>query len=438
MKRLPHIGMRMVKSAIAVFLCLCIQLLRNGEGVVFYSCIAAILCIQPDSAGSVRIGKNRIVGTLIGGLCGMALLAGEPYLPVAKPLLHDALVSFGVIIVLYITVLLKKTNASYISCVVFLSIVVAHGADGNPYQFALARMLDTLIGIGVSFLVNVCHVPHRRRLDTLYICDFAHTLLDAENKVNRYAVIRIRQLLERGICLSFSALLPPAFYKDALDAVSLPVPLITLFGSALYDPRQKRYEVLGQLDAAASRQLLAAFHAFDVLPLVFYTQQQMLRVQIDGAWQEQRETRELIEAIQQLAAHTCVYGPLPSSVSPLAIAAYAQTETLTRLRRTLDALAQHLGVSALLFPAAASQTHSFLLLVSADCSPDRAARCLQQRNAKERLCVISAGAYDIPLLKKASEAYVLKGAPLAMQAYGKSVESILGALQRSFFGKRKE
>ena len=43
----PKIGLRMIKSAVAVFLCFVIYLLRGQHGMPFYSAIAAVLCMQP-------------------------------------------------------------------------------------------------------------------------------------------------------------------------------------------------------------------------------------------------------------------------------------------------------------------------------------------------------------------------------------------------------
>ena len=50
-------------------------------------------------------------------------------------ILDSAIISLMIIVVLYTTVLIKKKQASYFSCVVFLSIVVNHVADANPYLF---------------------------------------------------------------------------------------------------------------------------------------------------------------------------------------------------------------------------------------------------------------------------------------------------------------
>lgn len=70
---LPKIGMRIVKSAVAVFLCFVIYMIR-GRGVPFYSAIAAVLCMQPYVSNSVRVALNRTVGTFIGGVFGMLAL----------------------------------------------------------------------------------------------------------------------------------------------------------------------------------------------------------------------------------------------------------------------------------------------------------------------------------------------------------------------------
>ena len=45
-KYIPPIGMRLVKTGIAVFLCFCVNMLRVNADVVFYSHIAAIYCMQ--------------------------------------------------------------------------------------------------------------------------------------------------------------------------------------------------------------------------------------------------------------------------------------------------------------------------------------------------------------------------------------------------------
>ena len=149
---MPKIGLRMIKTSIAVFLCFLIYVLRNEQGIVFYSCIAAVLC--------------RMEGTIIGGVIGMLTLVFMKYVFVNDNKLFCYLfISLMIIPTIYTTIWLKKPSASYISCVVFLSITVSHGADGNPYMFALMRMLDTFIGILVAYAVNLIHLPSTKESD---------------------------------------------------------------------------------------------------------------------------------------------------------------------------------------------------------------------------------------------------------------------------------
>ena len=71
---MPKVGMRMVKSAIAVFLCFVVFIIRGNNGIPFYSAIAAVLCMQPEVSDSMSKGKSRIISTLIGGCLGMVML----------------------------------------------------------------------------------------------------------------------------------------------------------------------------------------------------------------------------------------------------------------------------------------------------------------------------------------------------------------------------
>ena len=159
--KLPGVGMRMVKTVIAVFLSAMIGFLRDQPP--FYSMIAAILCMQKDRQKGVQLAVNRTIGTLIGGAFGLVLLLIEQNTPLKAPtLFYYLVVSLCVIPLIYITVLIKKSSGSYITCVVFLSITVSHVTDVNPYLFVFNRVLDTLVGIFLALAVNKI-IPYRNR-----------------------------------------------------------------------------------------------------------------------------------------------------------------------------------------------------------------------------------------------------------------------------------
>lgn len=158
MKKIPKIkiGLRLIKTSAAVFICFLIDYFRNGAGMPFYSVIAAVLSMQKDMESSKKVSANRMIGTIIGGAYGLLILLVLKYLmPDAAELIKYAVISAAIIPLIYFTVVIKKSAASYITCVVFFSIVVSH-ADGdvNPVMFAFQRVTDTFIGILVSLCIN--------------------------------------------------------------------------------------------------------------------------------------------------------------------------------------------------------------------------------------------------------------------------------------------
>jgi uncharacterized membrane protein YgaE (UPF0421/DUF939 family) len=158
---IPRIGMRIIKSAIAVFLCFVVDYFRNGAGIVFYSQLSALWCMQATRESTFKNAKQRMIGTFIGTAYGfLFIVLKQLFLPKAESYdyVGSLLISGMIVLVIYTSVVIKKKQASYFSCVVFLSIVVNHIGDSNPYLFACNRFLDTVIGIAIGVLINICGV----------------------------------------------------------------------------------------------------------------------------------------------------------------------------------------------------------------------------------------------------------------------------------------
>lgn len=155
MVHLPHIGMRIIKSALGVLICFSIYFLRGKQGTPFYSALAVLWCIQNQKSNTVGNALQRTIGTLIGAVYGLIYILLKRSIPaIGDSFVHYAIISFTLIPIIYTTVLIQQKKASYFSCVVFLSIVVNHLLDENPYLFVLNRSFDTLIGIFVGLVLN--------------------------------------------------------------------------------------------------------------------------------------------------------------------------------------------------------------------------------------------------------------------------------------------
>ncbi len=156
-----HIGLRMIKTVIAVFLCALIGWLR-GEPA-FFSMIAAVACMQNTTDQTVETALNQVLGTVIGALFGLAavyieLLAGlqqQQLMPV-----YYLIVSVMLIPVIITTLLIKKPSISAFVCIVFLSVAVTQIGSSHPWIYALERTFDIFMGVVVAFLINLVLPNH--------------------------------------------------------------------------------------------------------------------------------------------------------------------------------------------------------------------------------------------------------------------------------------
>ena len=142
------IGMRMVKTAAAVLICLLVSMAVDREDMRIYSSIARRCCaFSPYAEDTKRMAIQRIVGTAIGSVFGHRHAAAGD-----GPGYQGTLVGYIVIAAvtvpnLWIAVVLKSSNAAALSGIVFLSITVTHVTDASPWIFAWYRASETLVGI---------------------------------------------------------------------------------------------------------------------------------------------------------------------------------------------------------------------------------------------------------------------------------------------------
>lgn len=246
--QLPPVGLRIIKSAAAVALCYVFQIFRGEQGIVFYSQLSALWCMQAYISTTKQNAVQRIIGTVIGAFFGLAVLLVAIFVRTHLGLSENAtyvfnalLISATLIPVLWTTVVLKKKQASYFSCVVFLSIVVIHLSDQNPYLFTWNRFLDTMIGIGIGVSVNLFRLPRRKNRETLFISGLDDTLLNKDYHINDYCKVELNRMIDQGLNFTLSTMRPPASILEPMHDIKLKLPVIAMDGAVLYDTREKRY-----------------------------------------------------------------------------------------------------------------------------------------------------------------------------------------------------
>ena len=116
------IGMRIIKTVVAVFLCGLLAFFREASG--FYSMIAAVVCIQNSAGKTIESSINRMAGTLIGGVAGVLVVY-----------------SLDTLGVLYIELLVCVT--------VNLSI------GDTPAIYSIDRLFETLVGVALACGIDI-------------------------------------------------------------------------------------------------------------------------------------------------------------------------------------------------------------------------------------------------------------------------------------------
>lgn len=262
-RNLPPIGLRIIKSAVAVAICFLISFLRGNDGIVFYSQLAALWCMQAYIANSRENGMQRFIGTVIGAIYGVIflLIEGELGLPEGRREIVSALmISCMIVLVLYTTVVIRKTQASYFSCLVFLSIVVNHAADANPFFFVWNRFLDTVIGIAVGIAVNSFSLPKKKHRDILFISGLDDALLNSRDQLSDYSRIELNRMLEDGVNFTISTRRTPAALIEAMKDIHLNLPVIAMDGAVLYDVKEKVYLRSYVISNAGAKDILHLVH----------------------------------------------------------------------------------------------------------------------------------------------------------------------------------
>ncbi|MEE3421017.1 MAG: HAD hydrolase family protein [Lachnospiraceae bacterium] len=264
---LPGIGMRIVKSAIAVFLCGLFYMFFRKDGILFYSQLSALWCMQPLRDTTRGKAIQRTIGTAIGAGMGLiVILIDQSFIkpgPVGN-FCYYGLVALAIIVVLYITVLIHKPNASYFSCVVFLSIVVIHIGDRNPYLFVWNRVLDTMIGIAIGMAVNSFRLPYKKRPDILFVSGMDDTLLDAGEHMSDYSRVELNRMISEGAKFTVSTMRTPASLQEPLRGVNLNLPVITMDGAAMYDFKKNEYIRTYIISSETVRQIRSFLDGYGV------------------------------------------------------------------------------------------------------------------------------------------------------------------------------
>jgi len=181
------IGMRNIKTAVSVFLCVLISRLLKME-YPFYAAIASVISTSSSVADSYIAGRNRMFGTLVGAMIALLCSLISPG--------NVFLCGIGIVIVIYICNMLNWNKSVSIACIVFC-VIMTNLNGRNPFEYSFNRILDTLLGIVIAVAVNYILVPPKyvdkiihqcnTVIDHLFIIFGKNTIYNEEINLREYS-----------------------------------------------------------------------------------------------------------------------------------------------------------------------------------------------------------------------------------------------------------
>ena len=148
------IGMRIIKTVVAVFFCGLLAYFREASG--FYSMIAAVVCIQNSAGKTIESSVNRMIGTLIGGVAGgLGGYSLDTLGVLYIELLRYAVLSVMLIPIIKLCLIVKKPGCAAMACIVFLCVTVNHSMGDTPAIYSIDRLFETLVGVALACGIDI-------------------------------------------------------------------------------------------------------------------------------------------------------------------------------------------------------------------------------------------------------------------------------------------
>ena len=273
------IGKRNIKTAISVFLALMVYVILflidkangnieeftglKGMYTPFFAGIAAAYTSHKDYKSSLKQARIRSVGSIIGGIFGMIIIIIVEFMFITLipiddfivyKLIEFSIVSLGIVILIYLNVLTKQKDATFITCLTYLSVTISVRNGGMPIvQFAANRILSTLIGVAIALAVNNFRIHYKKNKNVLFIANIDDAI-NYEDYPLSYTRYKINDLYQRDAKLVLHT------KRSALDTklfvdININKPLILMDGVCIYDDKNHNYIYSIDFDAVTRIKL---------------------------------------------------------------------------------------------------------------------------------------------------------------------------------------
>ncbi|MDT2829046.1 aromatic acid exporter family protein [Enterococcus viikkiensis] len=146
-----RLGMRTIKTALAVMLCILLFYLTD-RGSPLIAALAAVFSLRQDLTTSISFGRSRVLGNSLGGLFAMIFYYIQSFFK-NDFYVELFLLPFFVILVIVLSDGINN-NSGIISAIATMLLIAFSIPQGESILYALNRVLDTFIGTIIAISLN--------------------------------------------------------------------------------------------------------------------------------------------------------------------------------------------------------------------------------------------------------------------------------------------
>lgn len=146
-----HIGLRTIKTALAIIIAMVAAGQFGGTSdELIFAMLGAMSVVEPTFKDSMRACLSQIIGVCSGALISVLLLA--------LPISGLTAVGIGVIVIIVFYNGLRVRISPSLPC--FIMVLICTSSSLHPILYALGRIWDTAIGLGVGMAINMLVFPY--------------------------------------------------------------------------------------------------------------------------------------------------------------------------------------------------------------------------------------------------------------------------------------
>lgn len=304
---MPKIGLRNVKTAISVAICLGIYFiiiivakainndwtesvkLASTIYTPFFACLAAAYSVGNGKANTMMQAKLRLIASVIGGLVGVAVVALYIYVfkfdwPFSKIITRgdsasveidgrslmisfipaSIVVAISVVLTIWLCNLFKQKNASFIAVLTLCAVMTSLGTE--PVIYGFNRILSTMLGIVIALGVNNFRLPRFKNKNNLFVVSMDGVFVKDNDQINGFNAFKVNDLLYIGTNITYFSTRTPVSLMPIIGDAKLNIPVICMSGAALYDVNNKKFLYVENLDIDVSVRIKEFFKMRNISP----------------------------------------------------------------------------------------------------------------------------------------------------------------------------